>query len=72
MAPHHDHPEMDEKTGQPKSRASRQLMEKAHGRYSASDAKEGPNERVHSRHPSSEQPKAPHGTNGQLRGRGGR
>jgi hypothetical protein len=54
---HRDHPDMDAKSGQPKDGSSRQQVEKAHGRYSASDAKEGRKGRLPSSHAPGEQPK---------------
>ena len=50
-------PRMDDKTGQPKDEAARQQMHKAHGRYSASDAKEGRPGRLPSSHAPGKLPK---------------
>ncbi len=54
-----DHPEMDETSGQPKDGASRQQVEQAHGRYGASEAKDGRKDRLPSSHAPGEQPKGP-------------
>lgn len=50
-------PEMDDNTGQPKDEGERQQMQKAHGRYSASDAKEGRPGRLPASHAPGKQPK---------------
>jgi hypothetical protein len=49
--------EIDKKTGQPKNKTRRRQMEKAHGHYSASDAKEGRKGRLPSSPAPGQQPR---------------
>jgi hypothetical protein len=50
---------MDNSTGQPKRPVDRERVEKAHGRYGASEAKEGRPGRLPSSHAPGKQPKPP-------------
>lgn len=50
---------MERRTGQPKDEGARQQMQKAHGRYSASDAKEGRPDHLPSSHAPGKLPKPP-------------
>jgi len=59
MSARRDPPEMDNSTGQPKRPVDRERVEKAHGRYGASEAKEGRPGRLPSSHAPGKQPKPP-------------